>query len=270
MIFATLIVSAFVINMPNARAQILPREDKQSDAGLEDIYDKFENQENQKAAKKKDEDKKEEEKKAQVDITRISELVKLSPFEDVAVIEKRFLPRTGRAEFSASGVFSTNNAFFNNMGGNIRGAFYFSEKYGIEGIYQYIASSKRPITEGLENNQHVLTTSLVEPKSNYGVMFKWVPIYGKIAWFQQKIVPFDIYFTPGIGVTQTANGSSTSFSIGTGQLFAITKSYGVRWDFNWNFYQAEVSDGTQTVSKNHSDLFLGIGFSYFFPEATYR
>ncbi len=253
-----------------SQAQILPREDKQSEAGLEDLYDKFETQETQKAAKKQDEVKKEAEKKENIDISKVSELVKLSPFEDIAVIERRFLPKTNRFELSASGALSTNNAFFNNIGGNVRGAFYFNEKIGIEGVYQYISSSERPITKGLKTNQHVLTTALVEPKSFYGATLKWVPIYGKMAWFQQKIVPYDIYFTPGVGVTTTANGASTSFTIGAGQLFALSKSYAVRWDFNWNFYSADVSDGTTTVSKTHSDLFLGVGFSFFIPEATYR
>ncbi len=250
----------------------MPREDKQAEAGLEDLYDKFETQESQKAEKKKaSEAAKEEEKKAPQDINKISELVRLSPFDDIAVIEKRYLPKTNRFELSASGMVSTNNAFFNNVGANVRGAFFFNEKYGVEGIYQYISSSERPITKGLSSNQSVLTTALVEPKSFYGATFKWAPIYGKMAWFQQKIVPFDIYFTPGIGVTNTANGSSTSVTLGVGQLFALSKSYGVRWDFNWNFYSAATTDSTGTTANSaHSDLFLGVGFSFFIPEATYR
>jgi outer membrane beta-barrel protein len=268
-----LIFSSLLLSFSSqARAQDLPRDEKMSDPGLEDIYDKFESQESQRSAKKRDnEAMKVEEKRLVPDVNKISELVRLSPFEDIAVIEKRFLPKTNRLELSSSGVISTNNAFFNNVGLDLRGAFFFNEKFGIEGLYQYLTSSERPITEGLSKNQSVLTTALVEPKSFYGATLKWVPVYGKMAWFQQKIIPFDIYFTPGLGVTTTANGTATTVTMGVGQLFALTKSYGVRWDFNWNFYSAATSDSSGTTSnKAHSDLFLGVGFSYFIPEATYR
>jgi outer membrane beta-barrel protein len=272
--FSTLIMATMTVAYGAlASAQILPTEDKQSDAGLEDLYDKFENQEAQKADKKKVQEQAAEEKK-QAEINKVSELGHLSPFEDIAVIEKKFLPKTNRLELSASGVVSTNNAFFNDIGANARAAFYFSEKYGIEGTYQYLSSSSRPITDGLKNNQHIQTTALVEPTGYYGASLKWTPIYGKMAWFQDTIVPFDIYFTPGVGVTTTSNGSATTFSIGAGQLFALSKSYGIRWDFNWNFYSANVvsTNGatSTTSSKAHNDLFLGIGFSFFIPEATYR
>ena len=65
-----------------------------------------------------------------------------------------------------------------------------------------------------------------------------------------------------------------SYLLGIGQLFALSKSYGVRWDFNWNYYQSDVDVSTtgspKIESRHHSDLFLGIGLSYFLPEATYR
>ena len=206
----------------------------------------------------------------------ISGLVRLAPFTDIAVIQRRFLPKTNRFELSGSGVISTNNAFFNNIGLNARLAYYFDDKYGIEGIYQIMTSSDRPITQGLVDNQKIETQSLVEPKGFYGLTFKWSPIYGKMAWFQQKIIPFDIYFSPGVGMTQTSNDSGdTTLMLGIGQLFALSKSYGVRWDFSWNYYSATTAttDGAGNVSKSsatHSDLYLGVGFSYFFPEATYR
>src|SRR5690606_4684828 len=110
-----------------------------------------------------------------------------------------------------------------------------------------------------------------EPESFYGAVFKWSPIYGKMAWFQQKIVPFDIYFTPGFGISTTGLGTTeTTITMGVGQLFALSKSFGVRWDFIWNYYQAEVELDGVRQKNNHSDLLLSVGLSYFIPEATYR
>lgn len=272
-----LLTTLIMVSSNYSQAQILPREDQQTDAGLEDLYDKFESEEDTQQSKRVDAEKKREEseQKSEQQINKLSELSTLAPFDDIAVIQRRFLPKTERFELSSSVVLSTNNQYFNNYGVNLRGAYYFKEKYGIEGTYQYLTNSERPITKGLTENQNISTRSLVEPETYMGLVFKWTPLYGKMAWFQKKIIPFDIYFAPGIGVTTTASGgSSSAMSLGFGQLFALNKSYGVRWDFNWNYYQADVDVTTSGVTsietRNQSDLFLGIGFSYFIPEAKYR
>jgi outer membrane beta-barrel protein len=260
-----------VVSLP-ARAQILPRENK--DSGLEDLYDQFENQEDKAQERVKNEDKKrqsEAEKKTDKELSKLSELSVLAPFDDIAVIQRKFLPKTGRFEFSGSALLNTNNQYFNNIGAALRGAYFFQEKYGVEATAMFITSSERPITEGLVDNQNIETRSLVQPKGYYGINFKWAPLYGKMAWFQNKIVPFDLYFTPGFGMTSTKDGgSNATLSLGMGQLFALAKSYGVRWDLTWNYYATTVTVEGAKQDRNQSDIYLGIGFSYFIPEATYR
>lgn len=241
------------------------------ESGLEEIYDRFET-ETDKAenarAKKVDAQK---EKKIEKEVNSISDLGTLAPFKDIAVIQRKFLPRTQRFEFSGNLLISTNNQFFNNIGLGLKAAYGFTEAYGIEATYLFLGSSARDVTTSLEDNQKIATTSLVQPESYMGLSFKWTPVYGKIAWFERKIIPFDLYFTPGLGVTSTANGGSEStVSIGAGQLFALSKATAVRWDFVWNFYQATTVDNGQSSKQNQNDLFLMIGYSFLFPEAKYR
>jgi outer membrane beta-barrel protein len=254
------------------QAQILPREG--SDTGLEELYDKFEDQEEAAVQKKQAKKAKADDDQQKVqtkELEQLSELGKLSPFDNIAVIQRRFLPKTGRFELSTSGTFTTNNAFFNNLGLSLQGSYHFTDKWSAEFSYIFMTSDEKPITDGLVDNQNISTKALVQPDNYYGASVKWSPFYGKMAWFQQTIIPYDFYITPGIGITNTVvGGSETTFSLGLGQLFALSKSYGVRWDFTWNTYQAEVEvDGTKT-SKNHSDLILGVGVSFFIPEAKYR
>lgn len=255
-----------------AKAQIAP---PPADPGLEELYDRFEDQEVRQNQEIRREQTPQPSSQARPkEMSTVSDLSALAPFQDIAIIQRRFLPKTKRFEISGSGAINTNNAFFNNIGVAARLAFYFQEKIGIEGTYLFLSSSERPITTGLKEDQSISTASLVEPESFYGVNLKWAPLYGKMAWLGEKIVPFDIYFTPGFGVTSTALGKShTTFNIGVGQLFALTKSSGLRWDLNWNFYQAETiptAGSTATSTSNHSDLVLTVGYSFFFPEATYR
>lgn len=171
-------------------------------------------------------------------------------------------------------MISTNNAFFNSLGAALKAAYYFKQKHGLEFKYAFLSNSERDVTKNLESKQNISTRSLVQPEAYMGVAYKWQPVYGKMALFDTKIVPFDIYFAPGVGITQTAEGNAPTISLATGQLFALSKSWGVRWDFMWNFYTADVVETTSGVSSEtttfHSDLFLMVGVSFLFPEATYR
>lgn len=237
-----------------------------NDDELEALYDKYESEEVEKAQPTKSTSK----APKQEEVNRLSDLANLAPFEDIAVIQRRFLPRSERFELSASGLVSTNNQFFNNVGIALKGTYYFKEKFGVELSYFYLSSSEKDVTTGLKKRQ-IQTESLVEPESYMGAAFKWSPVYGKVAWFQEKIIPFDIYFSPGLGLTSTALGESEmTFSLAGGQSFAISKSSAIRWDLTWNFYQATVRINSQNQTRSQDDLFIMIGYSYYIPEATYR
>ena len=235
---------------------------------VEALYDKFEADNGKKRAKPNDV-KKIELKEANT----LSELAGLAPFTDVAVIQRRFLPRTGRFEFSGSGMTSVNNPFFNNLGLSLRGAYYFQERHGLELQYSLFSNTRRGVTASLEDKRGVRTTNLVTAKSYMGAAYKWIPLFGKITFLNSHIVPFDLSFTAGMGMSKTDKKQEPTFHLGSGQTFAISKSFAVRWDVVWNFYQATadsaVAGGGETTT-NHNDLFLSVGASFFIPEATYR
>ncbi len=234
---------------------------------VEALYDQHESNE----TKKRTPLKKEARPKLK-EANTLSELANLAPFSDVAVIQRRFLPRTGRFELSASGMTSINNPFFNNLGLNFRGAYYFREKHGVELQYTILSSNRSAAATNLEDQREVRTTNLVTAKSYMGAAYKWVPLFGKITFLNKHIVPFDLSFTAGGGLSKTGKKSEPTMHLGTGQTFAMTKSLALRWDLVWNFYQAtaDSATGTGEISTNHNDLFLAFGASFFFPEATYR
>lgn len=204
---------------------------------------------------------------------KISELSTLAPFRDVAVISRKFLPKSRRFEFSSGALLILNNAFFNNMGFALRGGFFFSEKWGIEGQYHSLYSSERSVTQDLENFRSISTRSLVVPKSFIGGAIKWAPIYGKMSWFEGRIISFDLFFNLGYGVTETLEGDAGTWQLGVGQNFALNKSMALRWDVAWNLYSAQVRIGgirNEIVTLSHSDLYCGIGLSFFIPGVKYR
>lgn len=197
-----------------------------------------------------------------------SGLGKLAPFREVSVLQKRYLPKTGRVQFNLAGTVVTNDPFFTTLGAVLRAGYFFTETWGLEGDYYALTTSNRQTTTELKDISGVNTENLVFPKSYMGVNLVWVPIYGKLAVFNKNIVPFDLFFKGGIGNTQTQVGESAStFHLGTGQIFAFSKRTAFRWDFSWNFFNAKGTDGQVS---NFNNLFLSMGASFFYPEAKYR
>lgn len=224
-----------------------------------------------------EEDKKEEAitqdqepKTENLNIKKASNLDKLVPFSDIAVIQKRFLPRTGRFEFYPNVGFIINDAFFTNSlyGGRI--AYSFTEQWGLELSALYFSNSEKQVVKDLRDNLDATTESLVIPKSYYGADIKWVPIYGKMAFSNRKIVPFDLYFSFG-GGTMTTNQTAkpVAIHVGVGQSYGLTKGIALRWDtsFYWYNSDTDVSGGS---SGHYMNMHLSLGASFFFPGATYR
>ena len=205
-------------------------------------------------------------------VETLSDLATLAPFEDVAVIQRRFLPKTGRFELSAAGFTNLNNPFYNSLGVSARAAYYFREQYAAELIGAVFGSMSRQATDDLQKNRAITTDNVVTSKNFFALAFKWNPIYGKITWLNRGIVPFDLNFDIGGGMTQTTNGGSEpTLHLGTSQVFALSKWVAFRWDLMWNLYQATGTDNLGREEKfSQNDLFLGVGISLYFPEAKYR
>lgn len=243
-----------------------------SDQDLEQLYERFEKEEPEVTSPSLQEPARGLPAKEPSGEYKLSDLSSLAPYSDVATIHRRFLPKTFRLEASLSGLVGLNNAFFNNLGGVARLGFAFNEEYSIEADYFLLSQSQRTVTQNLRKNRNIKTESLVVAKNYMGANLKWTPIYGKTALFDKKIVPFDIYFLAGFGNTETeVDSANPTINLGVGQIFAISKTFAIRWDFSLHSYQAKVSNTDNSKStKSQNDLFVGVGISAFIPEAKYR
>ncbi|MCB0362513.1 MAG: hypothetical protein KDD35_07320, partial [Bdellovibrionales bacterium] len=86
----------------------------QTDVEVEELYDKFDINETKRksAEREKEKNKKKNDEKSKVDPSTLSELSTLAPLSDIAVIQRRFLPKTKRFEASGSLMATINNPFF--------------------------------------------------------------------------------------------------------------------------------------------------------------
>lgn len=209
-------------------------------------------------------------------IKSLTDLNKLAPFSDVSVIQKKYLPKTERFQLYAAGGLTTNSPWFLNLGAKVNLGYNFTESFGMELSGMFLSNSERDAAKEIRTNNNLQPDKFVVTKYNIGVDVVWSPIYGKITNLDNEIIPFDMYFALGAGTSSTTGQEKTvpTFHLGTGQIFAISKSMAFRWDYSWNFFQATpVADAASTTAptkSTYNDLIFTAGVSFFFPEVSYR
>lgn len=228
-----------------------------------------------------------QEKKEQTDIKNnvdvqnsrvksLTDLNRLAPFSDISVIQKKFLPKTGRFQLFTAAGLTTNSPWFINLGLKANIGYHFNESFGLEFSGMFLSNSEGESAKEIRSNNNLQPDKFVITKYNMGLDLIWSPIYGKISTLENEIIPFDMYFSFGAGMAGTNSQEKTvpTFHAGTGQIFALTKSMAFRWDYSWNFYQATpVADAASTSAPakgTYNDLIFTAGVSFFFPEANYR
>jgi outer membrane beta-barrel protein len=212
-----------------------------------------------------------------VKIERLTDLNTLSPFREVSIIQKKYLPKTERFQFFAAGGMTTNSPWFLNLGVKVNIGYFFTESFGLEVGGMFLSNSERDVSKEIRENNNLQPEKFVNTKSHMGVDLIWSPIYGKVTFLNERIILFDMYFSGGVG-TSTTNSqekTNTTFHVGTGQIFALSKSMAFRWDYSWNMYQATpIADSSlansNPQSNTYNDLILTAGLSFFFPEVSSR
>lgn len=201
----------------------------------------------------------------------LKRLVRLAPYKDIAVLQKKYLPKTERFELFVGGSNLMNDAFFWTYGVSSKLSYHFTEQYAVEASLGVFEGSDRQVVEDLKT-VGVSTTGFVTSRQYYGLDFKWSPVYGKMSYLHRKIIPYEIYFTGGLGMTKTNQDyQEPSLHLGAGQMFAISKSLAVKWDFSYTFFKGRYLDKqSEEQSQNVNNVFISVGLSWFFPEATYR
>lgn len=201
-------------------------------------------------------------------IEDLSGLSRLAPFSEVSIIQRRYLPKTGRFQAFIGLTNIVNDPWYLGFGADLRAAYHLSESWGVELEGLFLGNSERQAIKDLDQENNVKTSSVISFKGYTGAALMWTPIYGKMGYFNKRIIPFDMYFSLGLGNTGISNGSGGStFHFGTGQTYALSKGMAFRWDFSWNAVKAKPTGASE---QSFNNLLLSAGVSFFFPEAGYR
>jgi len=200
----------------------------------------------------------------------VDSLSALEEAKDIAVIQKKYLEKTGRWELWGAGAIALNSQYFNFLGLNAKAAYHFNERWAVEGQFMFLSDLEKSITEGLKNDQAIQTTDIVTPTSYYGINLRWSPIYGKMTLREKTINPFELYFTGGVGFTNTDDGQSAfTLSGGLGQVYPMSKNTTFRWALTFQNFSANAKGDLkgqirgQEVRSNF--LYVSAGVSVYFP-----
>lgn len=213
-----------------------------------------------------------EPKTESIQVDELKDLSRLVPFREVSVIQKKYLPKTERFQLYGALATTTNTPWFLNYGAKLNLAYHFTESFGLEINTLFLTSTERQVSKEIREQNNLKPEQFIYTKGYYGLDLIWSPIYGKLSYIDGSIVPFDMYFSAGGGVSDTNSDekSVSTIHVGTGQIFAISKRLAFRWDYSLNIFQATpISTGSTTAPSkgSYTDLILTAGVSFFFPEA---
>lgn len=189
-----------------------------------------------------------------------SDIKTATPFSDLAIVQKNYMPKTNRLQFNFGLALVPSDIFYNSIGGDLKLGFHFNETWGLELQGVFLSSSKAKATRDIESKQSVQVSNLVQLKSFLGANIYYSNIYGKTALWDRKIFPFEIYQTLGAGIVQTGLSSATGIRVGLGELFVLGKDSAVRLEISALFYNAKNITGAQELNNS---LFLTLSYERF-------
>ena len=202
---------------------------------------------------------------------KLSDLVHLSPFSDVSVIQRRFMPKTGRVSIAALSTFVLSSEYFLHPGIEGHLTYHFLEKHGIECSGYYVLTLNRGVTNDLADiGIHVQELKLFI-SGFVGLTYKWMPVYGKIAFYNSQILAFDTFFSFGGGMSAISSKKVSQVAwepavvAGIGQVFAITRDLGLRWDL-----RLHMTIPIQSTGGPLFETLFSIGLNYYYPSAGLR
>lgn len=171
---------------------------------------------------------------------------------------ERLVQKTNRHELSVRGGHYVSDLFESTYAVGGAYAFHLTEDFAVEASGLYTRVTSRAATE-LERVFEVLGD-----RSRAAAVFMtnltYSPIYAK-AQFGARIARFDVLFTAGLGVVDSALSSGVAGNAGVGFLFFMGKALALRIDVRNYIYRQQLLADKVLVN----DLAITLGLSMFLP-----
>ena len=188
----------------------------------------------------------------------------LEPEKNVSIVQQRVVDRRRRIELSPEinrVVGGQNYVLTKGLGLNAN--FHFTPRFSVGAKYTYFvndlteegqAQVDRAEQDFLANpgNPTASYPELNWAKEEILGLANWYPIYGKINWFDKRVIHFDVYALGGYGQITLKTGSAPTYTAGGGIGFWFNQHFTTRFELRYQNYTAK-------YATNSKDLDLTVG-----------
>lgn len=95
------------------------------------------------------------------------------------------------------------------------------------------------------------------PKSETMAFVNWAPVYGKLNFFDKKVVQFDGYLLAGTGQVALKSGSTSSSMAGVGLAFWMSPRFSTRVEMRYQTYDAQYIGGPRKLDLAVASVQMG-------------
>jgi len=204
----------------------------------------------------------------------------LDPDKEVFVLQNRKFRKADHAYINLGGGITTSGAFVDSTAIQGRVGYFFTEDYGLEGIYSKNSGKENDTAKAVRGGGSggTGTTPFRRIVDSYmGGMFVWSPFYSKINTFN-KIVYMDWIF--GLGYAQlkehnnqlelpSGSNDTTQTALSHAGLvwdvamkFYIDESFSIRTDLTAIHYSATKVNSVGTAINSNFDATIALGYSF--------
>ena len=185
----------------------------------------------------------------------------------VKSVPRKPLLKRHRFEITPFASLSLNDPYFEHFALSGTAVFYPHDSFGI-GIgadYFYTHVQTRNVEEVRQGLTSVLPT-FDQPVLLGHVDLYWLPIYGKVSFFDSSIIQFDLYGSAGLGF-ETAFGSRTpaEVNIAIGQHYVLEEWLALRFEVRDHFFVDQQLANSLPQSSIQSYVMFLAGLSFFIP-----
>jgi outer membrane beta-barrel protein len=138
--------------------------------------------------------------------------------------------------------------------------YHLTEDVGIEASFGF-SQIRSSVAQRLEKDRNV---TILPKEDNVYLLFTdlvWSPIHGKMRWFADSIIHFDIHGSVGVGIIDNSTSFGAAGQFGLGMKVLLGKSWAVRVDVRDHLYRQQIL----TVRQYVQDFSLTLGVSVFLP-----
>jgi outer membrane beta-barrel protein len=200
--------------------------------------------------------------------------------KEIFVLQNRKYRKDSTFHVNLGSGLTTNGPFVDAYHGVVKSGYFFTENFGLEGMYFYNQGSENDTFTSVQNNGTggAGSTPFRRIVDNYyGAMFLWSPFYAKINTFN-SILYFDWMIGAGYArMTEHNNREALQnlpnpediesvhncLSLATAMQFYLSETFAIRLDLTTLYYQAQKgltnATANDQITYSNYDVSLSIG-----------